>query len=84
MSAGTYVHEELAWAAGLFDGDVFVKGILHKYASLFSIDHPLDPDRRTLNHAAVEAPEYKTFYDGVAGEKNRRASDPSQRKVHVL
>jgi hypothetical protein len=52
--------------AGLFDGDVSVKGILYKYASLFSIDHPLDPDRRSLNHAAVEAPEYKTFYDGVA------------------
>lgn len=52
--------------AGLFDGDVYVKGIVYKYASFFSIDHPLDPDRRSLNHAAVEAPEYKTFYDGVA------------------
>jgi hypothetical protein len=52
--------------AGLFDGDVTVNGILVKYASFFRIDHPLDPKRKTLTHAAVEAPEYKTFYDGVA------------------
>jgi hypothetical protein len=53
-----------AWA-GLFDGDVSVKGILFKYASFFSIDHPLDPKRKVLNHASVEGPEYKTFYDGI-------------------
>ena len=33
---------------------------------LFSIDHPLDPKRKVLNHASVESPEYKTFYDGTA------------------
>lgn len=59
-------YTKLGCWAGLFDGDVSIKGILFKYASLFSIDHPLDPDRKTLNHASVEAPEYKTFYDGVA------------------
>ncbi len=59
-------YSKLGCWAGLFDGDVSIKGILYKYASLFSIDHPLDPERRTLNHAAVEGPEYKTFYDGVA------------------
>ena len=53
-----------AWA-GLFEGDVFVQGALLKYASLFSIDHPLDPGK-VLNHASVEAPEYKTLSDGVA------------------
>lgn len=42
-----------------------MKGTLFKFASLFSIDHPLDPKRKTLNHAAVESDEYKTFYDGV-------------------
>lgn len=53
-----------AWA-GVFRGNVFIEGLLFKFASLFSIDHPLDPERKVLNHAAVEAPEYKTFYDGV-------------------
>lgn len=43
-----------------------VDGILFKSASLFSIDHPLDPKRKVLNHACVESPEYKTFYDGIA------------------
>ena len=59
-----------AWA-GRFQGNVHVDGILYKSASLFSIDHPLDPKRKVLNHACVEAPEYKTFYDGTA-TLNRR------------
>ena len=54
-----------AWA-GRFVGNVHVDGILFKSASWFSIDHPLDPARKVLNHACVESPEYKTFYDGVA------------------
>jgi hypothetical protein len=54
-----------AWA-GRFVGNVHVDGILFKSASWFSIDHPLDPERKVLNHACVESPEYKTFYDGVA------------------
>jgi hypothetical protein len=52
--------------AGFFRGDVFVDGTLYKQAICFSIDHPLDPKAKVLNHAAVEAPEHKTFYDGVA------------------
>lgn len=59
-----------AWA-GVFRGNVFIDGTLFKAASLFSIDHPLDPKRKVLNHAAVEAPEHKTFYDGVV-ELNAR------------
>jgi hypothetical protein len=55
---------QLGTLAGEFQGDVYVKGSLFKYASLFSIDHPLDPKRKLLNHAAVESNEYKTFYDG--------------------
>lgn len=54
-----------AWA-GRFVGNVHIDGILFKSASLFSIDHPLDPRRKVLNHACVESPEYKTFYDGTA------------------
>ncbi len=53
-----------AWA-GYFQGNVHVTGMFSKSASCFSIDHPLDPKRKVLNHASVEAPEYKTFYDGV-------------------
>jgi hypothetical protein len=59
-----------AWA-GHFQGNVFIDGILLKQASLFSIDHPLDPEHRVLNHASVEAPEYKTFYDGVTTLNSR-------------
>jgi hypothetical protein len=58
-------HAKLGAWAGVFRGNVFVEGVLFKLASLFSIDHPLDPERKVLNHASVEAPEYKTFYDGV-------------------
>ena len=53
-----------AWA-GRFVGNVHVDGILFKSVSMFSIDHPLDPERKVLNHACVESPEYKTFYDGT-------------------
>ncbi len=52
--------------AGRFQGNVFVDGILMKSGSWFSIDHPLDPQRKVLNHACVESDEYKTFYDGTA------------------
>jgi hypothetical protein len=60
----------LGWA-GCFHGNVFVGGMLLKFASLFSIDHPLDPEGKLLQHAAIEAPELKTFYDGIA-TLNRR------------
>lgn len=59
-------HPKLNAWAGRFVGNVHVDGILFKSASLFSIDHPLDPKRKVLNHACVESPEYKTFYDGTA------------------
>jgi hypothetical protein len=53
-----------AWA-GRFQGNVHIDGMLFKSASLFSIDHPLQPKTKVLNHACVEAAEYKTFYDGT-------------------
>ncbi len=63
-----------AWA-GRFVGNVHIDGILFKSASLFSIDHPLDPKRKVLNHACVESPEYKTFYDGsVALDRRGQAT----------
>ena len=45
-------------------GDVDVVGELRAITKKFVIDHPLDPERRYLQHAAVESAELKTFYDG--------------------
>jgi hypothetical protein len=62
-----------AWA-GVFEGNVWINGVLFKQVSLFSIDHPLDPEHKLLRHAAVEAPEYKTFYDGIVTLDERGAA----------
>lgn len=53
--------------AGGFVGDVVIAGGLKVAggAKLFMIDHPLDPERRFLQHAAVESAQLKTFYDGT-------------------
>ncbi|MDC2959272.1 hypothetical protein [Streptomyces gilvifuscus] len=53
--------------AGSFAGPVDVLGSLQVVGGpkLFVIDHPSDPERRYLQHAAVEAPALKTFYDGT-------------------
>lgn len=52
--------------AGLFQGDVLVQGTLMKSAGSFTIDHPLDPENRWLNHSFVESPDMKNLYDGAA------------------
>jgi len=60
-----------AWS-GYFTGNVRVKGNLNvdgtvtKGGGTFLIDHPLDPENRTLSHSFVESPERKNVYDGVA------------------
>lgn len=63
-----------AWAVGgLANGGsslsgVFSDGDLAHFGSgakTFAIDHPLDPENRTLHHACVEAPEQKNIYDGI-------------------
>jgi hypothetical protein len=52
--------------AGRFGGDVVVVGNLKvAWNKQFVIDHPLDPERRYLQHAAIESAELKTFYDGT-------------------
>jgi hypothetical protein len=51
--------------AGAFYGRLYVGGTIHKQCCQFSIDHPLDPEGKVLNHASVEASEHKTFYDGT-------------------
>jgi hypothetical protein len=54
--------------AGMFHGPVEVFGDLTVFNGnkSFKIDHPLDPENRYLLHNAVEAPERKNVYDGVA------------------
>lgn len=47
-------------------GNATVTGTLTKGAGAFRIDHPLDPERRYLQHSFVESPEMKNVYDGVA------------------
>jgi hypothetical protein len=52
-------------AAGLFaggiavDGDLAVSGVKH-----FVIDHPLDPEHKTLRHACIESSEVLNQYSG--------------------
>jgi len=54
--------------AGRFDDNVTVSGNLTVVNGNkpFKIDHPLDPQNKYLLHNAVEAPERKNVYDGVA------------------
>jgi hypothetical protein len=46
---------------GSFKGDLAIDGI-----ESFRIDHPLDSSSKYLQHAAVESPEMKNIYDGIA------------------
>jgi hypothetical protein len=41
-------------------------GILSKAGGTFTIDHPLDPNRKILNHYFVESPDMTTIYRGRA------------------
>src|SRR5215208_4878664 len=54
--------------AGRFNGPVTVSGDLTVVNGdkPFKIDHPLDPPNKYLLHNAVEAPERKNVYDGLA------------------
>jgi len=39
-------------------------GALSKASGTFTIDHPLDPDGKILNHYFIEGPEMRNIYDG--------------------
>ncbi len=41
-------------------------GLLSKAAGSFTIDHPLDPENKILNHYFVESPEMVLIYRGIA------------------
>ncbi|MGH9840651.1 MAG: hypothetical protein ACREEM_17880 [Blastocatellia bacterium] len=51
--------------AGFFIGRVHVAGLLTKAAGAFKIDHPLDPENKTLSHSFVESPEMMNIYNGI-------------------
>jgi hypothetical protein len=52
--------------AGFFIGPVYVSGALTGAASIgSSMDDPIDPANKILNHASVESPEMKNIYDGT-------------------
>ncbi|MBL8393065.1 MAG: hypothetical protein JNN21_14525 [Candidatus Accumulibacter sp.] len=50
--------------AGFFVGNVHVNGIVSKSGGNFLIDHPLDPENKTLRHSFVESPEDLCLYRG--------------------
>jgi hypothetical protein len=53
--------------AGFFQGDVVVNGSLQvSGAKNFKIDHPLDPQGKTLSHTCVESAEVTNLYTGNA------------------
>ena len=52
--------------AGYFAGNVYVSGTLSKASGTFLIDHPLDPENKTLRHSFVESPEDLCLYRGKA------------------
>jgi hypothetical protein len=53
--------------AGFFNGRVHVTGNLSASGTKsFKIDHPLDPENMYLYHFALESPEVRNVYDGVA------------------
>jgi hypothetical protein len=51
--------------AGLFIGDVKVTGAITKGGGGFRIDHPTDPQNRSLSHSFVESPEMMNVYSGT-------------------
>ncbi len=50
--------------AGYFIGDVAVNGTLSKSGGSFTIDHPLDPENKYLQHSFVESPDMMNVYNG--------------------
>ena len=63
--SGKVVHINLGQAA-IFTGHVNIGGNLFvSGAKGFRIDHPLSPSTKWLQHAALESPDLKNFYDGL-------------------
>jgi hypothetical protein len=52
--------------ASVINGNEIVYGSISKSSGTFTIDHPLDPENKILQHSFVESPDMKNIYDGVA------------------
>lgn len=51
---------------GYFIGDVNVTGTITSGSGATTIDHPLDPENKYLNHAYIESPDMMSVYNGNA------------------
>ena len=52
--------------------DIYIGGNMSVTGSKnFLIDHPLDPKNKILRHAAIESPDVKNMYDGIAVLDNK-------------
>ena len=50
--------------AGHFFGNVSITGSISKGSGTFTIDHPLDPGNKYLQHSFVESPDMMNVYNG--------------------
>ena len=66
INAWAVYGESTAGYAGYFKGRVNVTGTVAAGGKTFKIDHPFDPANKYLMHAAVESPDMKNIYDGIA------------------
>lgn len=57
--------------AGLFIGNVKVTGSITKGGGGFHIDHPNDPQNKSLSHSFVESPEMMNVYSGTVTTDER-------------
>jgi hypothetical protein len=62
---GVFGQASNAAAFGVWSqGNAHVAGTLSKTAGSFKIDHPLDPERKWLQHSFVESPDMMNVYNG--------------------
>ena len=52
--------------AGYFSGDINVTGTVVKSSDEVKIDHPLDPENKTLSHSTVSSDRMTNLYHGNA------------------
>ena len=78
-SYGVYgYNNNAAQYAGYFAGNLKCTGTMYKGGGAFTIDHPLAPETKYLQHSFVESPDMKNIYDGVV------ALDKSGKAVVIL
>src|SRR5260370_5813839 len=63
-------------------GPLSVFGPLSKPMGSFKIDHPLDPENKSLSHSFVESPDMMNIYNGVTTLDSRGRAEEIGR-AHV-